>query len=231
LKWSFLLEVLAQAQHPFLLAVSRTQFERLLELTRHAGSYRAVSIRCSATSLGGICKDTRVLETFADRYLAPFSPLVTRSKASNPRELADTLNLAALEALLPSRESSCLLALAELLDEHPARDCCAPFAEVILRGCTAEKLRCLVELEAAAAEKCEETTLIFVSEREYASHILGEKLPPAVRLLVYWGPAPPPHLLHPVNFVGPAELARGFRGIAHATVSIGEGYVMLLAEE
>lgn len=186
-------------------------------------------VRCLDASTGGICKDPAILRVLVSRLGSLLRPAVG-VEASNPRELADVLRLIALEALLPPREYSRALALAELLDEHPAGDCCAHFAEIALRGCTAEKIGTLVELEAAAAEKCAATAIVLVEERRYALRLLNEKPPPEVKLLLYWGPTAPPPSIHPANIVVPRDLAKSLRGSAYTAVDIGEGYVALLEE-
>lgn len=231
LDWSALLEAVARAQHPVLLALNRPHLEGFYEFLRRsaaAGDFRAVIIGCSSASTGGICKDPAVIDTLLTRYLGSLPHLRAHPGANDHHELASALRLIALETILPPREASRALALAELLDEHPSRDCCAPIAEIITRGCSSDKVRGLVELEEATAEKCGGTTILVVEERRHAPLFLDERPPRTVRLLLYWGSAPPPS--RPVNFVGPRDLARSLRGAARSAVDIGEGHVVVLEE-
>uniref|UniRef100_A0A7C4FE05 Uncharacterized protein n=1 Tax=Thermofilum pendens TaxID=2269 RepID=A0A7C4FE05_THEPE len=230
LDWNALLETITRARHPVLMALSRSRLESFYEFARRAadaGGLRVVVIRCSSVSTGGICKDPAVIDVFLSRSstLSRLKPLL---RVGDPQELAGALRLIASETLLPPRESSRVLALAELLDEHPARNCCAPVAEVALGDCSADKVRGLVELEAAASEKCG-TTIVVVEERRHAHPLLDEKLPPTAKLLLYWGPAPLPSL-HSVDFAGPRDLAKSLRGVARAVIEIGEGHVVILGE-
>lgn len=208
-------------------AATLMELEEYIKAVATSGNATLRIVDCSHVSHSGeLCVDDVSLEEVFKEEAGEFSPLLQKS-SSSPQEMRKKVLLFLAEnGLRTNSRVERIFQLAELLEEHERSSTCGAVAELIVRGCTLEKIKLAITLLARSCSREGRPAIIFVRTRELARQLLTTRVPAEVKLLLSWLPANPPRPCE-VDIITLRDVLQEAWGAFHGFLSeeVGPGYV------